>query len=96
MAKQTQPRGSRWQKKQAALDDALASFEKLMLQEEDLKDEQVYKIIQEQVILDCMLSGCSMRNCISLYSPVSCCSSRSHQAGTGCMMIVLTCQCCIT
>jgi hypothetical protein len=49
MSRQTQPRISRYHKKQAAVDEALASFERLLLQEEDLKDEQAYKIIQEQV-----------------------------------------------
>jgi hypothetical protein len=83
MSRQTLPRGSKHQKKQAALEEALTSFEKLMLQEEDLKDEQDYKLIQEQVMLAFPLYGCFVLFCLLL-----CCSAHLLQQQVG-LRIVL-------
>jgi hypothetical protein len=59
MSRQTQRRGNKYQKKQAALEDALASFERLTLQEEGLRYERAYKVIQEQVGPGCALLSAS-------------------------------------
>jgi hypothetical protein len=75
MSRQSQRRGSKYQKKQAALEKALASFERLTLQEEGLRYEKQYRTIQEQVGPGCVLSD-RFTLCFLLF----CCSATAANA----------------